>query len=607
MDYDMNRIGEQIVELVKKKHPGCGHPRIIFTADRFDYLKGQYGKDNVYGKEIDHVVKFADRFLDAPVSTYVIPDGIRLLQTSRNVLDRVNSLAIAYRVTGEKKYLDRCIKEMDAVAEFPDWHPYHFLDTAELCNAFACGYDWLYDEIDEERRAKYRKVIVEFGFLPAMDDYLDKPRKRTYNWYYDYPGDNWKLVCNGGESMAALAICDEDDSGLCPQVLTYAYKNSHEFVRNAYVALDGSYVESMTYWAYATQYLARYATSLVTACGTDFDLTDTEGMRKTGYFLPLLADNKFVAFNFGDAGESTMFDPALLWVGHEMGQPEVSYIRYKYIEKGLYSMLDLFWLYPEDNYDSSLTLPTNYGEIGATNATFRTGWGEQDMYVGVHYGKNRVPHGHNDMGTFILQYKGERIFYDLGSDNYNLTHYGNCYRHRGEGHNTLIFNPKPDVADLSMKGESYISKYKATDDECFAVCDMTSSYDMKSVVRGVKMVKSEKAVTIHDEVTTNEKTDWAFWFAHTHAAILIEEDGKTAHLTQNGVKIKALCLGDGTFGIMDAKSFYWSEPIEGQAENKNARKLTICLSGKTEYVLDVVFFPEESDYKPENKPISDWQ
>ena len=55
-----------------------------------------------------------------------------------------------------------------AAAAFEDWHPPHFLDTAEMTNAVAIGYDWLYDVLTPEQRATLKTAIIEKGLKPGL-------------------------------------------------------------------------------------------------------------------------------------------------------------------------------------------------------------------------------------------------------------------------------------------------------------------------------------------------------------------------------------------------------------------------------------------------------
>ena len=201
--------GEQVLRDMIEKNGLYAHPRIIMSNEKFAKLKASIGDDSVTAILLEKLRAEADRVMTRPVAEYEIPDGIRLLETSKRIQRRVAALAMAYNIFGDEKYAVRCYAELEAACNFKDWNPSHFLDTAEMSTAFALGYDWLYHWMNDEQRVFLRKNMIEKGLNQVMEDYEDKPRKRTYRWYQDYPGDNWKLVCNGSMSMAALAIGDE--------------------------------------------------------------------------------------------------------------------------------------------------------------------------------------------------------------------------------------------------------------------------------------------------------------------------------------------------------------------------------------------------------------
>ena len=97
--------------------------------------------------------------------------GPRLLAQSRHCLDRIYTLALLYRLDGKPQYLERAIRELRAAADFKDWNPSHFLDTAEMTHAFAIGYDWLYPALSPEERAWMRAALIEKGLNPALAAY----------------------------------------------------------------------------------------------------------------------------------------------------------------------------------------------------------------------------------------------------------------------------------------------------------------------------------------------------------------------------------------------------------------------------------------------------
>ena len=161
-----NRVISDVIS-----HVGKGvHPRIILNEADFDRLRNT--SDPVYNAAKARAIEVADKYMNEPVLEYDIPDGIRLLDVSRGVLRRTKNLGMAYQLTRDKKYARRLYEELANAAEFKDWNPYHFLDVGEMCCAFGIGYDWIYDCMSEEERAKLRCAIIKNGFDAVMDDYL---------------------------------------------------------------------------------------------------------------------------------------------------------------------------------------------------------------------------------------------------------------------------------------------------------------------------------------------------------------------------------------------------------------------------------------------------
>ncbi len=592
---------KQFVSDMDKKFPKKRHPRVLLTEADFEVIRANKDEE-IMSKLIAHTVKYADGLLDAELPKHIIPDGIRLLGMSRRVLDHLTSLGLCYQITGDEKYAVRAYKEMEAVAAFPDWNPRHFLDPSEMAAAMSLGYDWFFDWLNDGQKAVIRNALFNMGLMQAMDDYEDKPRSRTYRWYQHMPGDNWKMVCNGGMAMAATAILDElDDEGkaICEKVLTLGFASTHRAVRDFYSEVDGDYVESLGYWEYASNYLAFHHSTLMSAAGDDYGLTDWEGLKKTPYFVLHMCGNSSHSFNFGDAGVTVMRPTVMLWYSRMLNAPSIASIRINAMRNGSVSINDL--LYYRPNMSAELdTLPKNFGGVGRDNASFRSGWGKDDMFAAIHFGRNSVCHAHLDTGTFILEANGERFFADLGADNYNLRPYRNCYRFRAEGHNTLVFNPD-DKMDQFMDNNSTISVYENTGNEGFALCDMSDAYPGKGAVRSMRLYRAERKTVIRDEIKCSAD-DVVYWFAHTMAGIELSEDGKSAILTANGKHLRAEVFGCYSFYVADPLPFPTSpisEPaidqdgsLHAPSTNPGFRKLAIKATGAEAHTIEVAFTAE---------------
>ena len=399
------------------------HPRLILTGE--DFARIRETDDPIYNVSKAEVMRVADYFMDQPLLNYEIPDGIRLLAISRRALARTFNLGIAYQLTGEKKYAQRLLDEVKNVCSFKDWNPYHFLDVGEMACAVGIAYDWIYDYMGEDDKRFIRDAIKSHGFEPAMDDYLNRERNRSYRWYQDQPGDNWKMVCNGGITIAALAICDEDgvDTEYLTDIFGYAFENTYKAVRDFYLP-DGSYSEGFTYWNYATDYLGYYVSALKTSTGTDYGLADYKPVEDSAYYVKFMCSNKFYSFNFGDAIEELVCPETMFFIGKNFGKPDVMTMRKEEIlrDPSLAGACDLFWYIPTESVGLE-GRPMGFGSVGGDNASFRSGFDRDDFYAAIHFGDNDAYHGHADMGNFVVEWKQRRFLCDLGQDNYNVANY----------------------------------------------------------------------------------------------------------------------------------------------------------------------------------------
>src|SRR5262245_47047836 len=250
------------------------HPRLMLTAKDLEDLKKSIASDSLQEQTWKLALAEADRVTGLPPLQRVL-EGKRLLAVSRECLSRVMHLSLAWRMTGDAKYLNRARDEMLNVCRFENWNPSHFLDVAEMTTALAIGYDWLYDGLNEADRATIRHAIVDKGIKASQ---VGRQTWITLD-------NNWNQVCNGGMAMGMLAIA-EDEPALAAEIVTRSI-NGLPYAMKQY-APDGAYPEGPGYWSYGTTYNVMLIASLESALGTDFGLADAPGFLATAeYFLQM--------------------------------------------------------------------------------------------------------------------------------------------------------------------------------------------------------------------------------------------------------------------------------------------------------------------------------
>jgi Heparinase II/III-like protein/Domain of unknown function (DUF4962) len=563
------------------------HPRLLATPEDFAQLTRRMASEPQLRAWHQQLQSEAQDILGAEPSRYETPDGLRLLATSRRVVQRVQTLGLLYRLDGDRRYAERAWRELQAAADFKDWNPRHFLDTAEMTHAFAIGYDWFYDAWTPAQRAALQQAMVEKGLKPALKVY------HAHNWWAT-ASHNWNQVCNGGIGMGALALAEVE-----PQLAGEALHDALESVQIAMAefAPDGAWKEGPGYWNYATSYNVTLLACLQTALGTDFGLSGIGAFKETGYFPIYLTGPLDRTFNYADGGEHGLHPPQLFWLARQFKQPVLAWYERQTTSP---SPLDLLWYDPAGVGPKAAGLPLDKYFRGAEVAILRSAWEDsRAVYVGFKAGDNKANHSHLDLGSFVLDAAGARWAMDLGADNYNLPGYfnfggprWNYYRLRAEGQNTLVLNPdgKPDQDPAAA---TRITRFESTPGRAYAIADLTAAYakNARRVWRGIALLDRTK-VLVQDEIQADKPVE-LWWFMHTPAAVTIESDGHTAHLKQAKAQLDAQILSppDARFQLMDAEPLPSSPHPEGQAKNERVRKLAIHLSSVSDTRVSVLLVP----------------
>ncbi len=562
---------EQVLERLRPEHP-----RLLLDAREFEALKARVANDPVLREWVEQLRREADKLLDAEPVTYSIPDGKRLLMTCRTVLQRTYTLALLHRLDNDPRRRDRLWRELETAAKFKDWNPSHFLDTAEMTHAFAIGYDWLYHDWSDQQRQVLRAALVKHGLTPGVNSYRGEA---SYGWWRN-SNHNWNQVCNGGLTLGALALADEEPQ-LAGEILTAAI-NSVPRAMASY-APDGAWGEGPGYWHYATTYNVVMIAALDSALGTNFGLANAAGFEQTGMFPIHLASPTGKSFNFADAGAASVIRaPELFWLARRFDQPR--YADYQRQHAAPHA-LDVIW------YPLPGDAPAEPGAPGgayfrqAEVVTLRSAWNDPNaLFVGLKAGDNKVNHSHLDLGSFVLDALGERWVVDLGSENYNLPGYfgrerWNYYRLRAEGHNTLVINPSA-APDQDPRAATRIMRFDTAPEQTFAIADLTPAYAAHAsrVQRGIRLLE-QQAVLIQDEVDCKQPSE-LWWFLHTPAKVTLDDNGKMAMLEQRGKRLLVSLVepSQARWEVLSAEPLPTSPSRPNQRDNRDVRKLAIHLS-----------------------------
>ena len=588
------------------------HPRLHATKSDFAELKNRIASDETLKKWYESVKNSGERILGEEPSIYIIPDGLRLLSTSRRVVNRMFTLGFLYQMENDVKYAERAWKELEAVSEFPDWNPKHFLDVGEMTNAFGIAYDWMYSYWNADQRNIIKSAITEKGLCRAMMAYQDVA-VQNHSWWVRSE-HNWNQVCHGGIGIGALAIADEE-----PKLSEYILRQVIKYLPYAMVHFgpDGAWNEGPGYWGYATQYNIYILSGLESALGTDFGLSKIDGFSKTVLFPMYLTGPFNRSFNYADGGDGATGGSQLYWLAAKYDAPLAAKYQLQLTRGG--SPLDLLW-YSKDLVSKQAALPPLAAYYRASEvATMRGAWNDRKTwFVGFKAGDNKANHSNLDLGSFVLDAFGKRFVMDLGADNYNAPGYFNTgangqrwnyYRMRAEGHNIVVINPGTR-ADQDPLAFTKIVKFNSKGTTAFAVADLTPAYssEAKSVQRGIALADGNTFV-IRDEIKTATPAQ-LYWFVHTRADLKIAGNGRKVTMTIDSAQVIAEIVSPdkAKFTVMNAEPLASSPKAENN-KNEGIRKLAISLGGVTNESIIVVFRPVKGKSSAATsfyKPLSSW-
>jgi hypothetical protein len=553
------------------------HPRLFFPPAAVAPLKARIAADPL-AKQLDaSAIRQAEACLDERVVRYDIPDGKRLLAQSRKAIRCVLLSAYAWRMTGEARYFERCVRELDAACALQDWNPSHFLDVAEMATAVAIGYDWLYPQLSPQQRQRYETTLVSHA--------LGAIAKRKDGWWQG-PTNNWSQVCSGGMMLAADAV-SEVQPDLAAPLLAHCRRLTQSCER--FYRPEGSYPEGPGYWHYGTTYQV-LALALLER---DEPLNLDPVWKMTGNFLLHATGPSGMPFNYADAGPGQAeCSPAQTWLADRTRDPLAGAAvralltrRYAVAEKrppnDRFLPLTLLWLPAAVTAPGASLHASFQGEQAL--AFFRSSWSADALWLGIKGGTPAASHGHMDCGSFVLDWAGTRWFHDLGSDDYNLPGYfgGKRYsyfRLQNLSHNTLVIgaklqNPKAKPCPLTP-----IQARAAT---AATTIDLTDAYRglCKQATRKIEFDAAGQQVDLTDHVLAPSGP--VRWQALTDAKVTLA--GAVATLEKEGRRLTVTCSNPALVWMLAAAT----APTKAEKSNPNMQILSIEAPAAAELTLAV--------------------
>lgn len=437
------------------------HPRVLVRGQAdFDAVNARAKSDPLMGEFREIVLAAAEVCRTNPPVRGM--SGMRMTGQGEFSASAV-ALAMAYRLTGGRRFGEAVRDQMLAVSDWVDWNPSHYLDVAEMLMGMSIGYDWAYDVLTDGERVKIRRAMIEKGF-----------DTRNVKGWWKKAANNWPQVCWGMIGLTAVSIGAEEPetaatmlreilSSLDPCLAVYAP--------------HGAYPEGPGYWGYGTGYFLYVVAAFDAAFGTDFGLFDRPGIAETDRFIDAMTGPSGRFWNFSDGHWVRKVRVCDAYLARKTGRRgilafDIAAIRQFLTDSAKSGMADRvrgirqvvdgfpFWLLWGDFGG------VNAAEAGALDyvsggrnpvVAMRSSRNPDAAYLGLKGGKSCYNHGHMDQGSILWESDGFRWALDMGPQNYtkleqaginlwNVSQAGDrwrIFRMNNLSHNLVTVDEKP--------------------------------------------------------------------------------------------------------------------------------------------------------------------
>lgn len=589
---------EDIKRDYQKIGVGKKSPHLFFSQEDILRIKDLLKSNDPFAHLfLDKMGREADEALSKPFLTYSLDAANLRVPSLHSFAKCLPQLIFMYQITGDEKYAEYCWKQMEIMGDYPDWGAErHFLDAGIGAFNFAMVYDGLHNYLTKEQRKTLEEAVMKHAIKPGK--YQIENRKGVWQWYL--ANNNWNGICNSG-LISACFVMFENDPDYFAQTIASAANCLPYYI--AEFEPDGQSEEGLMYWAYGLMYTTMGFEAMQRNLGTTYGYSQTNGMKKTGWF-PILMSGPVVGINVGDDPLPKGRTNSMFWFAKHYSDSALAKQQLNLcIENQRVHWYDIYYYDPVMIKEASQPhIPLDNHIHGIELMSIRENWNSGDaMYIAMHGGANNANHGHLDAGSFYIQSQGEVFAYgNLGRDDYTFPGYftkvtypdyndaisdqqesgrWHFYRLRAEGKNCLVINPtiRPDQNEFGMA--KVFSQVSTPELSGFSL-DLSDCYkrDVKSYIRSITMDRVKRSIQVTDRLETEMQNSDVYWFMHTKADIDISNDGKVAILNVNGKKMKATLITPlGAVFTQNPASYLLVDeyPLTKNTMNENFKKLVV--------------------------------
>ncbi|MCX7825837.1 MAG: DUF4962 domain-containing protein, partial [Verrucomicrobiae bacterium] len=540
-----------------------GRPRLFFGGERLAQARA------AAKGELKHAVRYLVKSCERSIGEKLVPEpgympkdplkagpwAVHIMQTTRPPMDRMESCALAYLLTGDRRL---GLEAKRRLLYFFSWDPegptsFFAYDEPPMWVMMrgTRAYDWTYDLFTPEERAK-----IEPNMKARALQFLKRLRSM--------PFENSPYESHAGRLPGFLGECalsfihDWPEAREWLEYCTLIYMTGYP----AWGGDDGGWQEGPAYWGAYMSFAIHFVVALKQATG--IDLMQKPFFRNTPFFALYTATPYHEQRPFGDGHESspTGLGQIMYAFSSLTGDPHIRWFADECRFRPGADVLSVATYDPALKARSPLELPPArvFPSVGLASIHTALGDRERDISFLMRsspYGS--ISHGHADQNAFVINAFGRGLAIATGYYPwYGSPHHHQWTRATRAVNSVLVDGEGQLQRSADAKGE--ITAFVCGDGYDYAEGEAAAAYGgkLKRFRRHVLHVRPGVFVMFDDLVAAKPATFQ--WLLHAYEKIAVEETSRTLSVRRDPAAMEVRFL------LPTALSFSQTDRYEPEPE-----------------------------------------
>ena len=338
-------------------------------------------------------------------------------------------------------------------------------------------------------------------------------------WFWETSKHNWNAVCGGCIGITALLL----EEGEVQKKIINRVENALKYYIEGF-GDDGASLEGIGYWTYGFGYYIYYK-----ALKNELNDINTSKVKSIANFPQVIQISDKVYIPFSDVPPSMELPTGLISFLQQNYNINIPYISeftsldFDKCHRWAHLSRNLWWT---NNHIFNKSLEnTNIFLKDSSLGIYR----RKDFFIAIKGGSNKEPHNHNDIGSFVVAYKGKLILTDLGAGAYTKDYFGDGrYLH---DHTRSYYHSVPIINNMEQVVEDEVVEMEAIDYEKFHYkINMIKAYRIdyiKIFTREIELNKERKFV-MTDYIESENRLNVNEGFI-SHIKPIIKDNGQVIY------------------------------------------------------------------------------